>query len=475
MRLNFFYRSLIVLLFSIFAQITFAQTGIQGIVMDKKYKEPLTGAAILIEGTTNGTTADIDGNYTLNVNPGKYTLVISYVSYKSQKIADVIVQSGKTTTVNIDMEEAALMLESVQVVAQARTDTELSMLKSVRTAVQVVNGISSQQIGKTLDRDASEVVKRVPGVTIQDNRFIVVRGLNQRYNNVWLNNAATPSSETDVKAFSFDAIPSNMIDNLLIYKSGSPELSAEATGGFIKISTKNIPDENFVNAEYGAAYNDQTTFGDAYFLPFQTADLFGLGAASRNTPKSFPKSLNGVNPTQRDAYALQLSNRWIAQKTMALPNQKLGFGIGRKWNLDGGAKLGTITSLNYSNSYSTRNNMTNNMYERYDADTETATPMYEYLADIYSRDFKLGLMHNWAYQTTNGTRLEFKNIFNQLGVDKSAITEGWNNNRQGNFIYYSNQYSARTTYSGQISGNHKLQNSDDRKLDWNLGYAYANR
>src|SRR5574344_1981982 len=149
MRLHFFYRSLIVLLFSIFAQNILAQTAIQGIVMDKKYKEPLTGAAILIEGTTNGTTADIDGNYTLNVNPGKYTLVISYVSYKSQKIADVIVQSGKTTTVNIDMEEAALMLESVQVVAQARTDTELSMLKSVRTAVQVVNGISSQQIGKT--------------------------------------------------------------------------------------------------------------------------------------------------------------------------------------------------------------------------------------------------------------------------------------------------------------------------------------
>jgi hypothetical protein len=475
MRLHFFYRSLIVLLFSIFAQNILAQTAIQGIVMDKKYKEPLTGAAILIEGTTNGTTADIDGNYTLNVNPGKYTLIISYVSYKTQKIADVIVEKGKTTTVNIDMEEAALMLESVQVVAQARTDTELSLLKSVRTAVQVVNGISSQQIGKTLDRDASEVVKRVPGVTIQDNRFIVVRGLNQRYNNVWLNNAATPSSETDAKAFSFDAIPSNMIDNLLIYKSGSPELSAEATGGFIKISTKNIPDENFINAEYGAAYNDQTTFGDTYFLPFQTADVLGLGAGSRNIPKNFPSNLNNVPLNQRDAYALQLNNRWAAQKTMALPNQKLSFGIGRKWSLDNGAKVGTITSLNYSNSYSTRSNMINNMYERYDADSETPTPMYEYLADIYSRDFKLGLMHNWAYQTTNGTRIEFKNIFNQMGVDKTAITEGWNNNRQGNFIYNSNQYSTRTTYSGQISGNHKLQNSDDRKLDWNLGYAYANR
>jgi len=162
---------------------------------------------------------------------------------------------------------------------------------------------------KTLDRDASEVVKRVPGVTIQDNRFVVVRGLNQRYNNVWLNNAATPSSETDVKAFSFDAIPSNMIDNMLIYKTGSPELSAEATGGFIKISTKNIPDENFLNVEYGLGYNDVTTFNDLYHLPSQSLDFLGLGSGARSIPSDFPANLNTVSLTQRDAYALKLNNK----------------------------------------------------------------------------------------------------------------------------------------------------------------------
>lgn len=454
---------------------TVAQSGIQGRVMDKKYKEPLTGAAILIEGTTNGTTADIEGNYTLNALPGKYTLVISYVSFTTQRIPNVMVEKGKSTLLNIDMEEASLMLESVQVVAQHRTDTELSMLKSVRSAVQVVNGISSQQIGKTLDRDASEVVKRVPGVTIQDNRFIVVRGLNQRYNNVWLNNAATPSSETDVKAFSFDAIPSNMIDNLLIFKTGSPELSAEATGGFVKISTKNIPDERFLNIEYGVGYNDVTTLKDAYHLPSHPLDVLGLGSGARNIPSGFPSSLNTVTISQRDAAALQLPNNWVAQRYMALPNQKLAVAFGKKWNINSGAKLGTITSLSYNTSSSTRSNMSNYMYERFDAESETPTFLYKYNADIYSTDAKLGIMHNWAYQTANGTKLEFKNILNQIGVDKTANTYGWNNYRQGNFKYFSNQYSNRTTYSGQLSGMHKLQNSEDKKLDWNAGFAYANR
>ena len=96
-------------------------------------------------------------------------------------------------------------------------------------------------------------------------------------------------------------------------------------------------------------------------------------------------------------------------------------------------------------------------------DVENFPVIYKYNADIYSTEFKVGLMHNWAYQTNHGTRIEFKNMLNQIGVDKTANTHGWNNYRQGNFKYFSNQYSARTTYSGQLSGNHKLQDNEDKK------------
>jgi len=454
-----------------------AQISIEGHINDKNNKEPLTGATILLEGTSKGAAADIDGNYKFNdLTPGTYTLVISYVSYTAQRIPNVVVEKGKVTTLNIELENAALQLKSVQVVGQRKTDTELSMIKSVRSSVQVVNGISSQQISKTLDRDASEVVKRVPGVTIQDNRFIVVRGLNQRYNNVWLNNAATPSSETDVKAFSFDVIPSSMIDNILIYKTGAPELTSEATGGFIKIFTKNIPDENFLNIEYNVGYNDQTSFKDTYHLPGSSLDFLGLGSGARDIPSGFSGNLNLLGVAERDANALKLSTNWIAQRYTALPNQKATIAFGKKWNLNTGAKLGTVTSFNYSNTYSTRSNMENNAYERIDPTTETPTYSYKYIADIYSNEFKVGLMHNWAYQTASGkTKFEFKNILNQIGVDKSANTSGWNNYRLANFKYFSNQYSSRTTYSGQLSGNHKLNEQNESKLDWNLGLAYANR
>jgi len=480
MKRLFFPRFVCIFLAICTSVVLIAQTGIEGRIVDKKMQEPLTGATVIVETSKKGTTADIDGNYKLkDLASGKYTLLVSYVSYNSQRIPNVVVEAGKITTLNIEMDDAALQLKSVEVVSRRRTDTELSMIKSVRSAVQVVSGVSSQQIGKTLDRDASEVVKRIPGITILDNRFIVVRGLNQRYNNVWLNNAATPSSETDVKAFSFDVIPSNMIDNLMIYKTGSPELPGEATGGFIKISTKNIPDENFVNVEYGIGYNEQTTFKDTYHLNSSPLDVLGLGAGARSLPSDFPANLvqsytSSISNADRDAYALKLSNNWIANKHTALPNQKLSIAFGRKWLLGNGAKLGTITSLNYNNSSSTRHNMQNYMYESFNATTETAIAS-TYHADVYSTESRVGLMHNWAYETKKGTRIEFKNILNQIGVDKTANTSGLNNNRGGNFKYFSNQYSSRTTYSGQISGLHKLNEQTATKLDWNAGFAYANR
>ena len=464
----------------LFSQLVVGQQTLRGQVTDANNNDPLTGATVAIEGTKKGTIVDVDGNFEFpSIASGKYTLVVSYVSYKPQRV-EVTVKKDEPTLVTIKLEEASLALGGVTVIGQKKTDTELSMIKSVRTSIQVVNGISSQQIGKTLDRDASEVVKRVPGVTIQDNRFIVVRGLNQRYNNVWLNNAATPSSETDVKAFSFDAIPSNMIDNLLIFKTGSPELSAEATGGFIKIFTKNIPDEKFINLEYSAAYNEQTTFKETKHLPSSDPlDYLGLGAGSRGLPKGFPTEKLLENTSNliliRDQIALQLNNKWMPQQYTALPNQRFSVSFGNKWSLSNEGKIGTTTSILYNNNYSTRANMDNNTYESYDNTAEKPNYATKYISNIFSNEYRVGLLHNWSYLMKSGSKIELKNTFNQFAVDRFATSQGFNTTRGADFLYQSNQYSSRTTYSGQINGFHKINETMESKLDWNVGYAYANR
>src|SRR5690606_18427666 len=185
-----------------------AQPGsISGIVTDGKSGETIVGANVVIDGTTVGAATDIEGNFQIdNVKPGVYNLNVSFVTYKTHVIPDVVVESGRKTALRVTLVEDATELKEVVVTASREINTDYALLGAIRESKLVVSGISAEQIGKSQDRDAAQVVRRVPGVTIQDNRFVVVRGLASRYSNVILNGVIAPSTEADSRAFSFDII-----------------------------------------------------------------------------------------------------------------------------------------------------------------------------------------------------------------------------------------------------------------------------
>ena len=183
---------------------------VRGKIEDAATGETLIGATVLIQGTNKGTVTDLDGNYTLrDIEAGAYNLVISYVSY-TQMIQRVEVRKGETTELNIKLAAASVEVDAVKITANKRTDTEMALISNIRAGNAVANGISKQQIARSQDKDASEVISRVPGVTVRDGRFINVRGLDERYNVVLMNGLAAPSSESDRRAFSFDMVPSSL-------------------------------------------------------------------------------------------------------------------------------------------------------------------------------------------------------------------------------------------------------------------------
>ncbi|MEJ7659541.1 MAG: carboxypeptidase regulatory-like domain-containing protein [Hymenobacter sp.] len=220
--------------------VAFGQKGaIAGKVTDKKTGEGVIGATVLVTGTVQAAPVQPDGGYRLELDPGTYNLTITYIGYKTQTFAGIVVQADQDTPLNATLEESATSLNEVTVTGVKQTGTEVALLQDLKKSEVVVSGLSSDQIVKTLDRDASEVMKRIPGVTIQNNNFVVVRGLAERYNTVMLNDALTPSSEVDTRSFSFDILPSSVIDRILIFKSAAPELPGEFGGGVVKVYTKN--------------------------------------------------------------------------------------------------------------------------------------------------------------------------------------------------------------------------------------------
>lgn len=448
---------------------------IAGTVTDKATKEPLMGATIQITGTSIGAITDFDGNFLLpDLKPGTYSMSIKYISFRTIDQDNVVVAPGKKTILTIEMSEANLDLEGVVVVAQAKRNTDLAMLKATKASLLVQSSISSQQITRTQDRDASEVIRRIPGISVIDGKFVMVRGLAQRYNNVWINNSAVPSSEADARAFSFDIIPSSQMDNMVVVKSPAPELPADFSGGFIKINTKDVPDHNSFSFSIGGSANDQTHFRDFLYSPGSGTDFLGFDNGLRKLDGSYTNRLDNNDKAAVDRITRNgFNNNWQIKSKTPLADLRLNASLNHKFKLDDGKQFAVITAVNYTNAYKSLLNMENSRFSLYDNVRDQPDYKNQYTDNVYSNDVRLGGMVNLTYLPNDQDKYEFKNIVNQLGQNSYTTRSGFLFN-SGKYVQDQQEYfySSRTTYNGQFTGTH---NRDNSLLDWSVGYAYANK
>ena len=471
-------KKILIAAFSVITINLLAQTGnIAGVITDKKTGETLIGATAVIETLNKGALADLNGRFIINgLSPGNYKLKISYISYKTLEIADVKVVAGQTTAIDIAMSEAENILQEVVVTGERRMNNEISMIHVQKTALNVVSIVSAQQITRTQDRDASEVIKRIPGISLIDNRFIIARGLSQRYNNVWINNSAVPSSEADSRAFSFDMVPSGQIENLMIIKTPAPELPADFTGGFVKVTTKSVPEENSLQISYGININTMTHFRDFKYINGSQTDFLGLDNGLRGMRSVIPKQLlDGRNAELvTDATVNGFNNDWIVHTRKPIADQRFSAMLNRFAKLSNGGRLGVTAAFNYTYSYLAYHDMTNARFGIYNKTDDAALYLYNYQDDQYSITAKTGGMLNLIWMLSNNHKLEFRNIFNQQGRNRYTYRDGWQNISSK----YEQQkeeylYNSRSTYTGQLSGAHTLSKAGN--IDWTFGYSYANK
>jgi len=460
-----------------------AQTGvIKGTVTDANTKETLIGATVALQGTTNGAITDFDGNFRIEkVSAGSYNLVISYISYDNQ-IIRVEVTNGNESAINVELKPASVDIEEVQVVAKRRDNTEVSMLSNLKAGSLIVSGITAQQISKSQDKDAAEVIRRVPGITITDGRFVIVRGLVERYNSVMLNGATAPSFEADKRAFSFDAIPSGMINNILIYKSPAPELPADFAGAAINVETKSVADENSLIISYGTKFVQHTTFNND-FLTYSggKTDWLGFDDGTRDIPAGIPankdfKELYNwqtvddyVQKTDKlDQISKLFSNNWESKSKNVLPDQNLSVTLQRRFVL-GKVSIGNITSLNY-NSTNDWLNIHRLEYQDYSPEQDLVIKDFDF-KDVRSKEsVKLGFIHNWNILYGKNQKLEFRNFLNQMGNKTTSVRDGINYYNVETLRFFDLKYESRLVYSGQLAGEQRF-NQDRTKINWMAGYG----
>ncbi len=457
------------------ASSSFAQTTIKlsGKVTNQK-NEPVAGASVLIEGTNTGTAANIEGRFTLNLEPGKkYTLIISATGYNGKSIADIEVAIGANNEMDIVLEPSKQSeLGGVVLKSTRRQESTNALLSFQKNNTALSSGLAADFIRRTPDKNTGEVLKRVSGTSIQDNKFVIVRGLSDRYNSAVINNAQLPSTEPDKKAFSFDVIPSSLVDNIIINKTATPELPGDFAGGLVQINTKDVPTKNSLNIGVSFGFNTQSAFKDFISNERNGLDWLGFDDKTRGLPKGFSTSpqayraLGGTNTgvqQQIEMSKLFRNDVYKQKNSTALPTQTFNITWGNSARFKDGGTLGTILSVQYRSSML-----------KYAVDRKLHEDDGDVLVELYDEQNKysvnVGALANITY-VKGKHKISFKNLVNQLFEDNYYTRTGVSNDRVQDIDFRSSALNQRSLYSGQLEGEHQITRGGI-KLRWNGNFAY---
>lgn len=471
-------KALILLTLLSFSFVAQAQKGtIRGQIIDNETGEGLIGATAQIKGTTNGGVTDFDGNYTIiNLAPGSYEIQVSYVSYQSKTITGVEVKAGEVAVLDVRLSTDVQQLEEIVVAAEVIRNSETALMTVKRKSPNLLDGISAQSFRRIGDSDAASAIKRVPGVSLQGGKYVYIRGLGDRYTKSILNSVDIPGLDPDRNTLQIDIFPTSLIDNILVLKSFTPDLSADFTGGMVNIETKDFPEEKTLNISGSLGFNPSMHFnGDYLSYEGGGTDFLGFDDGTRDLPLS--RDTDIPNPALGDPTLTELTRSFDATLA-AMPERSfmdysLGISTGNQLNRPK-VTWGYNAALSYRNStrYYERAQFGSFLKPTESDQTELLTNRSQ-VGQLGSNNVLLSGMLGGALKTNN-SKLKLNVLHLQNGETRAAkyIT--------GFFIFASNtvssdnlDFSERSITNVLLSGDHFLNNGQ-WEINWKLAPTWSN-
>jgi len=432
--------------------------------------EALPGVTIRVSNTTSGAITDLSGYYKLTLSSGTYSLEVSAISYQKQNITDVEVSDDKATELSLSMAPSNTQLNDVVVIASFKKSSVQNLYLQQRKSGLVTNGISADLIARTPDKNVGESLRRISGITTTDNRYIVVRGMGERYNGNMLNGQLLPSTELNRKNFNYDIFPSSIVDNITVVKTITPDRSAEFGGGLVDITTKDIPNEDFLQVSIGTSVNDKTTGKEFRALQLDNNAYWGQTPENRK----LLGSLDWNKPQEAfDAYdkagnkASLFSNNWNLYKWSALPSYNGQISFGKVLDMGANRKFGFIGSASYRHTLQTADINTGkdgwqnsiNKFTGAGGESYTFSTTVSGLAGVGYRD--------------ENTRISLQQLYLASYNQQLAVVDNGNTAYFGNWGYYDNT-SQTTMWQTQLKGEHTIGDKGI-KINWLGSYVSMDR
>ncbi len=242
--------------------------GLRGIVLDADFRQPIPSVEVTLIERGESVQTDDQGTFVFNaLEPATYSLRLAKQGYLAESVSNIAVSAGEVREVRVELTMDIIELDEMVVVAEdliAEEQTDVALLDIRKDIGGLVDSIGEDFISQVGAGTAAAALERVTGTSIQDGKFVVIRGLADRYTNVTLNGSRLPSPDPDRRSVQVDVFPGKLIGSISAYKTFTPDLYADGSGGSVDIETKNYPSEPVFSASVGFSYNTNTTFNDRY-------------------------------------------------------------------------------------------------------------------------------------------------------------------------------------------------------------------
>ena len=426
---------------------------IKGTVLDKQTKEPLTGATIQITGTALGVVADIDGNYTLNVNDGTYTITVRYIGYK-----DILLNSIKVkaeTLLNFEMESDAQALGEVSVVAKKNLEGERALQMERQKATLAIENLGAKEMSIKGISNVEEGVKKITGISIASAGQLIVRGLGDRYSTTTLNGLPIASPNPDNKLIPLDIFPASTVQNITVSKVYDASAFADYSGAHIDISTKENVGSDFLSISFNAG-GKFNTLGKDFYRMDRDGSLF-------KTP-SLDQKLIDMSLTDFEEYARHnrlFNTSFQVSKKTALPEFGGNIGFGKRFTL-GGNEVSVLGSIGVSNDLQTMDNASIRTLEA------TGNTLNEFNYDSYSNELKIAALGNLGYSFRTSDHIGYTFFYARNAIDTYMRREGVDY-EDHHLIGSNNVTHIYSLQNHQVNGQHYFGIQLD--LNWSGSYS----
>ncbi len=450
--------------FFLLIEVAHAQKGfLRGTIFEDATGETLPGVTVTIVGTNLGTFTDLDGKFSFSLQPGNYSMKISYISFEAITVNDIEVKASETALLdNLRMKEASVQINEVVVTAQKIRSTETAMLSLKRVSVNVMDGISASNFKKIGDSDAASSMKRVPGVSVSGGKYVFVRGLGDRYTKTILNGVDIPGLDPDRNALQMDIFPTNVIDNIIVHKSFSADLPADFTGGIIDIATKDFPEEKKSSISLSGGYNHGSHFNNDY-LTYKggKTDYLGYDDGTREIPatENVPQFAEIIGNDAKAKRYSEILNSFSPTMSAIKEKSFMDYNIGATY---GNQIPVSRYTIGYNLAFSYKNNadyIKNAEYGRYEINTDNAVmPLSRKMlltGDYGTNDVLVSGLGGLAFKSQN-SKIRLNLLHLQNGEAQASIFDRNSTDKGSNFYSFMHDidYNQRSLSNVLLDGKH---------------------